>query len=295
MVVNISYIEHSIPFDSNNLWITAEPNYKNTDISWDKLPEFIANSCIQYSHFYWTNQHKQSANWNNDKQNIIIFDFDDGMSIKEIQEEFKEYSYIISTTKSHQVLKKGLKCDRFRLILQSDNIPKGELFFSMMEVFENTLPIDKQVNTKTGAFLGCSNAITYTNVGKKLDCTKAIDLAEYMLIQKTKKEFLDKLNRKPKEDIVFDSKLCVQSLKDTLKLEDILELLEELGFEVIKDKFKLRPDERTPSAKVYPSGMIIDYGSGWRGDIFDVIQENSDMDLPQAIKFVREFLGEVNE
>lgn len=48
----------------------------------------------------------------------IGLDFDDGMSLAEAKEAFKDYSHIIATTKSHGIEKNGKVADRFRVILK---------------------------------------------------------------------------------------------------------------------------------------------------------------------------------
>ncbi len=47
----------------------------------------------------------------------IILDIDDGQTLEEGIETFKEFKSLIVTTKSHQVDKKGLVADRYRVIL----------------------------------------------------------------------------------------------------------------------------------------------------------------------------------
>ncbi|MBT4762754.1 MAG: hypothetical protein HOO06_13735 [Bdellovibrionaceae bacterium] len=48
---------------------------------------------------------------------LLVFDFDDGFSVKNAITLFGKYRYIIGTTKSHQTVKNNKTCDRFRLIL----------------------------------------------------------------------------------------------------------------------------------------------------------------------------------
>lgn len=48
---------------------------------------------------------------------IIILDVDEGISLAEGLEMFKEFKSLIVTTKSHQILKNGVITDRFRVIL----------------------------------------------------------------------------------------------------------------------------------------------------------------------------------
>lgn len=65
------------------------------------------------------------SNFKNGKRNnisakgvsSIILDIDDGQTLEEGIETFKEFKSLIVTTKSHQVDKKGLVADRYRVIL----------------------------------------------------------------------------------------------------------------------------------------------------------------------------------
>lgn len=70
----------------------------------------------------------------------IGLDFDAGMTLLEAKTAFKDYTHIIATTKSHQVEKKGVVADRFRVILYlKEPITDRETFeatwFSLAEKF----------------------------------------------------------------------------------------------------------------------------------------------------------------
>ena len=79
-MINISYIEHTEPLNSDNMWVTLN-NWKNTDISFDNLHKLVGNSNIQYSPYSFTQGKKIAENWNNDKQNLLIFDIDEGLNL----------------------------------------------------------------------------------------------------------------------------------------------------------------------------------------------------------------------
>ena len=51
------------------------------------------------------------------EQNLFIIDIDDGLTLEDAKGLFRDYTYLIATTKSHQIEKNGTICDRFRLIL----------------------------------------------------------------------------------------------------------------------------------------------------------------------------------
>lgn len=294
-MVNISYIECSD--DVRNVYYeTIEPRFYSSWHTLDELEILVKDSRKQFSPFKYKNNTKSVDNWNNNDQNSLWFDFDDGLSIEEATKLFKHYKFLIYTTKSHQKDKKGLVCDRFRMVLPAINIPTGELYWAMMRELEKLLPIDKQVNTPTGSFLGYSEAKTYINDGDVVyDCSYLLDMAEYRLANKKKsKELKHKRRMEKLETVVYD--LNVQDIKNYLEIEDCIEILNALGFEVneFTKKFKLREEERTHSAKIYANGYIYDYGSGFKGDILDVIQDTLGLSFKESMKYVEQYLKDKN-
>lgn len=141
MKVNISYLEVPLEFQGVNgkklnlekwnksklkdhMFLTAEPLYKNINIEFNKVIDIVKSDYRQYSPFTFKNGTKKSENWSNENQDLLILDIDDGLTIQDAKEQFKSYEYLLATTKSHQIDKKGLKCDRFRIIIPSNNIDR---------------------------------------------------------------------------------------------------------------------------------------------------------------------------
>ena len=218
----------------------------------------------------------------------MIFDIDEGLNIEDAQKILNKYTYLISTTKSHNKVKKGIVCDRYRILIPAINIPKGELYFSMLRLMENTLPIDRQVNTRTGAFLGYSNAQYVYNIGKTYDCKPAVKEAEYELLQELKRQ--QNVNRVKHKKVTESMK--ISNIKSELTVEILSDILSDLGFEVIGRRFKLRPSERTASAVIYDFGKIIDYGNGYNDDIFGLLYEMFDMTFTESIPYIQRYLKE---
>lgn len=72
--------------------------------------------------------------------------------------------------------------------------------------------------------------------------------------------------------------------------ESVAQALEILGYSVNSSwKFKLR-DERTPSASIDSKGKIHDYGSGFHGDVANVLQEYHNFSTSKALEKMRELL-----
>ena len=294
MIVNISYIECTR--DVIEVYTeTIQPRYYNYNVTFDELSLLVTDSKKQFSPFEYNDNIKSKDSWNNNRQDTLWLDFDDGTSLLEAQEMFKQYSYVIYTTKSHQEDKKGIKCDRFRVILPSVNIPRGDLYFAMMEELSTLLPIDKQVNTKTGSFLGNTNAEVYVNTGKQYDCSFLLSMAEYRLANQLKKKSLVK-QRKLENLENQVHRINAADVKNYLDIEDTLDLLEELGYEVNRytKKFKLRPEERRASAKIYARGYIRDFGGEFTGDILDILKDKLGLSFYDSMRYVEQFVKERN-
>ncbi len=50
-------------------------------------------------------------------ENMIAFDIDEGLTVAEAVANLSEYQYILYTTKSHNIDKNGLTCERFRILI----------------------------------------------------------------------------------------------------------------------------------------------------------------------------------
>lgn len=297
MMVNISYLEVPLNKDWNKMqklkdamYLTAQPLYKTKQIKWTDLHKIVKSDYRQYSPFVYQDGTKKSENWNNDKQNILVLDIDDGLSINEARLTFKEYKYFICTTKSHQVEKKGIKCDRFRIFLASNNIPRGDDYFDLCRELEKKYPfIDKQVNTKTGSFLGFSKCEYWYNDGVMFDCSELIDIAK----RKKELEVAYSSNNTPKKyNAEISTELPLEQIKSRLNREIVADIVQSKGFDVDRNfKFKYRTDERTPSASIRHDGLIKDFGSDLSTDAIGFIQEVDKVDFKTAVNYVANFVG----
>ena len=278
-MVNISYIHLSNNIIDN--YTLTKKGWRNKNVEWSRLKNVLSNSNVQFSPYTFRNGVKTANNWSNDKQDMLVFDIDDSMSVSEAQRLFSQYKYLIGTTKSHQKLKKGVICDRYRLCIPAINIPTdADVYFRMLNLIVPSN--DEQTNIKTGAFLGNDDAIIIYNDGRMFDCHKAALFAE------------EQLNLEETEKVVIDPDLMpttnnfsLKNVKDNLTFEAVVDVLERCGYEVIGNKFKLREDERTQSATIsHRTLTITDYGSGYYGDIIDVLVNYQQMSFKDAIRFV---------
>lgn len=94
-------------------------NYiNNKSIKWEDLYKVVCSSDnIMYSAHTYLNNHRNKKNAISGF-NLLMLDFDEDATIKEVSEYFKDYSFLIATTKSHLKMKNNKISERFRLILK---------------------------------------------------------------------------------------------------------------------------------------------------------------------------------
>jgi len=81
-------------------------------------------------------------------------------------------------------------------------------------------------------------------------------------------------------------------LKSHLNQDNVACIVVNCGYEVDKYyKFKIRKDERTPSASISKNGYIKDFGGNFSGDIFAFLHEIVGYSKPQALQAVKYALG----
>lgn len=110
----------------------------------------------------------------------IALDFDENYTLKQAVKEFKEYKHVIATTKSHQKLKHGKKCDRFRVIVFfNEEIKDNETYFTTWKSLEKLYPaLDVQCKNSNRFFYPSLEIISENKTGKLFDVVKNdLDLA----------------------------------------------------------------------------------------------------------------------
>ncbi len=86
--------------------------------------------------------------------------------------------------------------------------------------------------------------------------------------------------------------MTYEEVKSYLSKDDLVSLLEGLGYEFNRQgKFDIR-GEKTPSVSINPKDLKIkDFGGDFSGDIFDLLKELHGMTPPEDLKYVMNFLG----
>lgn len=73
--------------------------------------------------------------------------------------------------------------------------------------------------------------------------------------------------------------------------DEVVRLMQFLGYEFDKRGFTSIRAERTPSVRVRKDGLIKDFGSGWSGDIFDLLQEYHGLSFKDAVDYIQKALN----
>ena len=91
---------------------------------------------------------------------------------------------------------------------------------------------------------------------------------------------------------MIDYKLLRSELKQSYTQQNIAEILSFIGYQIDRNhKFKLREDEKTPSASISYTGLITDFGSGWNGDIVSLLHEHKNLPLGESVLYVAQLLN----
>ena len=120
-----------------DMWRDNKPIYTNNwfwchGAAWNNLHEMTKR--YGYSNAVFKDG-KRAANNVSYLGNLLIYDFDDEITIDEMKTKIESLgvSALIVTTLNHQKDKKGVICDRFRLILQLEHPTGDDISTFMME------------------------------------------------------------------------------------------------------------------------------------------------------------------
>jgi len=117
-------------------------------------------------------------------QNLIGFDIDDGMTLKEARELLKDYTYIIYTTRSHRKEKNGeMQGDRFRILVPTTNKyyvdpEQHKKMYKNIAEFFGFKVYDQATTNISRLWFTNPEAEVFTNVGTKLNAQAFIPETE---------------------------------------------------------------------------------------------------------------------
>ncbi len=91
---------------------------------------------------------------------LIVLDYDDGVTLCDAVEMFRQYIGIVATTRSHRKEKNGVVCDRFRVILPTRKpvLLEVEEFRMMMKEVIHNYGTDKACSNISRTYFGCPDA-----------------------------------------------------------------------------------------------------------------------------------------
>jgi hypothetical protein len=107
-----------------------------------ELSEFVLK--YDWSPFTFKDSYRHNTSWAS--CDVMVLDIDSGCTIEEAKELFKQYTYLLTTSKSHQIEKNGVVADRFRIIIPlSSTIRDREIYKNTWYTLANKFPfIDQQ-------------------------------------------------------------------------------------------------------------------------------------------------------
>ena len=87
-----------------------------------------------------------------------------------------------------------------------------------------------------------------------------------------------------------DEKL--NEIKVALNGPETAHILQYIGYKLYRgNKFRLRTEERTPSASIRADGYIKDFGGDFSGDLIALLREYHDMSFEEAVRYIADCLG----
>lgn len=146
---------------------------------------------------------------NSKTHNLICFDIDDSLELEKAIDLCSNFKSLIVTTKSHQLDKKGLICDRFRILIPIDkDIPKDK-FKSFYSDLSKYLTIDDSIDN------ACNDVARYfyNNPNQEVFYSSSSNIISY-------DEVMPKLNEVTKVNNYQDTSLLNNELPNNFIFKD---------------------------------------------------------------------------
>ena len=149
------------------------------------LAEKIINANFRYSAGTFKNDYINDMNYLQE-QNLFIIDIDNDLTLEDAKNLFSGMTYLITTTRTHQKEKKGVICDRFRIILPTMSTfhLSPRIYSDMYMNVINSLGIeeaDTQCRNASRWYYGNPDGEYWYNEGELLDIRTFIpDSSEHL-------------------------------------------------------------------------------------------------------------------
>lgn len=154
----------------------ARDYYSNDSITWKDFHKVMQKDGVCYSAHTFKDGHRNNDNAIEGFE-LLMLDVDSGTPLDIARLLLDNYTYLIATTKSHNKEKKGVVCDRYRIILPMKNrleLSKEQYTKFMTNLMED-MPIELDPACKDAArfYYGASGEYWY-NEGELFDADKYI-------------------------------------------------------------------------------------------------------------------------
>ena len=157
-------------------------DYRPVLIQWEDVPKLVVSEKVDSftcCHYEPTRQaahgHRKQETFI-EEQNLIAFDIDEKMSIAEVQEILEPYTYLIYTTKSHQIDKNdlGVICDRFRILMPTKvkfyvTPDQHKLMYENLEIMLGITANDVKTRNVSRMFFTNPGSTIFENQGDLID------------------------------------------------------------------------------------------------------------------------------
>ena len=157
-------------------------DYRPVLIQWEDVPKLVISEKVDSFTCCHYEPTRQAANGHRkqesfiEEQNLIAFDIDEKMSIKDVQAILEPYTYLIYTTKSHQIDKNdlGVICDRFRILMPTKvkfyvTPDQHKLMYENLEIMLGITANDVKTRNVSRMFFTNPSATIFENQGDLID------------------------------------------------------------------------------------------------------------------------------
>ncbi len=237
-------------------WRTKlKSGYREIEVSFDKLYRVVQSDYRLYSAGTFNDNFAKDENWTG--QDLLILDIDDGLPIQQALEKFKEYMAMIHTSASHQKDKKGVKCDRYRVIIpltKRTSCTKDEYKDTMKLLSEKVYNfIDHKCVDAARIYFGAAHSEIYYTEG-----TKHFNFNEYLEIMRQRKKIQAELKApSPIQKQYTEGENIIEKFNQDHTVEEMLE----------RNHYKRQGDRYvSPNSSTGIAGVILsqsDDGKTW--------------------------------
>ncbi len=139
------------------------------NVEFEDIPEMITSG-FAYASAKFKNNHRLDENYEGE-EDVLILDIDEAVTLDQAKILFSKYTNFIITSKSHQIEKNGIICDRYRVFIKLEStLQDAELRVELVNnIFTNFPFVDKKCkNPSRFYFASPEDAKVFYNEGKDM-------------------------------------------------------------------------------------------------------------------------------